>query len=218
MSNSEQQGWAPAELDWQGVAAAREVCIDLSGTVLRPADFSHISSLLPFLSVHCHFISESIQISYRWYRLNSQRMADSSESTPFLASSDRPDDTNALNDSEDEIPTKTLPANAHFKRPIKILTICVSTASVLGTIFLTASFIIVHLAPFTGYTYNAPYVLQELGTCVSAGNFSLRDRSKLVISKRKGHCWPLSKLRFSSPLSYRPLWSSSSFLSLSAFL
>jgi len=93
-------------------------------------------------------------------------MADISESTALLASNDHPDDTNARNDSEDEIPTMTLPANAHFKRPIKILTICVSTASVLGAIFLTASFIIVHLAPFTGYTYNTPYVLQELGTCV----------------------------------------------------
>jgi hypothetical protein len=103
----------------------------------------------------------SIRIS-----LNSQKMAESSESTPFLASNDRPDDTNARNDA--------LPANAHFKRPIKILTICASIASVLGAIFLTASFITVQAAPFTpfpGYTYGARFILQELGTCVSAGNF-----------------------------------------------
>jgi hypothetical protein len=129
-------------------------------------------------------------------------MADISESTPLLASNDRPDDTNARNDSEDEIPTMALPANAHIKRPIKILTICVSIASVLGAIFLTASFITVQTAPFAPfppfppfqpfppfpYTYGARYILQELGTCVSASNFSSRVRSKLVISKRVGHC------------------------------
>ena len=117
-------------------------------------------------------------------------MADNSESTPLLASNDRPDDTYARNDSEDEIPTKTLPANAHFKRPIMIFTIFILIASVLCAIFLTASFIAVQGGPFTPfpmYTYNARYVLQELGTCVSAANFSLRVRSKLVISKRVGH-------------------------------
>jgi hypothetical protein len=127
-------------------------------------------------------------------------MADISESTPLLASNDRPDDTNAHNDSEDEIPTLDLPANAHIKRPIKILTICVSIASVLGVIFLTASFVTVLAAPFAPfppfpfppfppflYTYGARYILQELGTCVSASNFSSRVRSKLVISKRVGH-------------------------------
>ena len=126
-------------------------------------------------------------------------MADISESTPLLASNDRPDDTNARNDSEDEIPTMALPANAHIKRPIKILTICVSIASVLGAIFLTASLITVQAAPFAPFppfppflpfpsTYGARYILQELGTCVSASNFSSRVRSKLVISKRVGHC------------------------------
>jgi hypothetical protein len=100
-------------------------------------------------------------------------MADSSESTPFLPSNDRLDDNNTLNDSEDEIPTKTLPSNAHFKRPIKILTIGTSIASALAAIFLTASFITVQVGPFTpGYIYNTQYVVQELGTCVSAGNFS----------------------------------------------
>jgi hypothetical protein len=128
-------------------------------------------------------------------------MADISESTALLASNDHPDDTNARNDSEDEIPTMALPANAHIKRPIKILTICVSITSVLGAIFLTASLIAVLAAPFAPfppfspfpfppfpYTYGARYILQELGTCVSASNFSSRVRSKLVISKRVGHC------------------------------
>jgi hypothetical protein len=114
-------------------------------------------------------------------------MADSSESTPFLASNDLLDDANTLNDSGDEIPTKALPANAHFKRPIKILTICVSIASVLGAIFMTASFITIHVAPFQGYTFAARYVVRELGTCVSTSNFSSRVRSKLVISMRVGH-------------------------------
>jgi hypothetical protein len=99
-------------------------------------------------------------------------MADSSESTPFLANNDSPDDTNTLYGSEEEIPTKALPANAHFKRPIKILAIFVSIASVSGAIFLMASFITIQVASFTpGYTYNARYVLRELGTCVSASNF-----------------------------------------------
>jgi hypothetical protein len=120
-------------------------------------------------------------------------MADISESTPFLARNDRLDDNDAHNDSEDEIPTMTLPANAHLKHSIKTLTICVLIASVLGAIFLTASFITVQVAPFATfppfpYTYGARYILQELGTCVSASNFSSRVRSKPVISKRVRHC------------------------------
>lgn len=93
-------------------------------------------------------------------------MADSSESTPFLASNDRADDTDALTNAEDEIPTKTLPANAHFKRPIKILIICVSIASLLGVIFLAASYIIVYVGSYQGYNYNVRFVLRELGTCL----------------------------------------------------
>jgi hypothetical protein len=118
-------------------------------------------------------------------------MAESSENTPFLASNDHLDDTNARNDTEDEIPTKTLPANAHFKRPIKIVKICVSIASVLAAGILIASFIVVQAVPFTEYpwyTYGTRSVLQGLGICVSAVNFSSRVRSKLVISQRVGHC------------------------------
>jgi len=124
-------------------------------------------------------------------------MADISESTPFLASNDRLDDTDGRNDSEDEIATLALPANANFKRPIKILTICVSIASVLGAIFLTASFITVQAAPFAPfppyppyppfqYTYGARYMIQELGTCVSASNFLSRVRLMLGISRTVG--------------------------------
>lgn len=124
-------------------------------------------------------------------------MADVSESTPLLASNDPPDDTNARNDPEDEVPTMDLPANAQIKRPVKILTICVSIASLLGAVFLTASFIAIQAAPYVTfppffppfpYTYGARYVLQELGTCVSASYFSSRVPSKLEISKRAGHC------------------------------
>jgi hypothetical protein len=96
-------------------------------------------------------------------------MAENSESTPFLASNDHLDDNNTLNNAEDEIPTKTIPVNAHFKRPIRILTTCVSVASGLCTIFLTAAFIIIQVAPFPPqFTYNARWALQELGTYVSA--------------------------------------------------
>jgi len=77
-------------------------------------------------------------------------MTNSSENTPFLASNGPRDDSTARNDPGDEIPIKTPPANAHFKRPIKLLTICVSITSVIATILLTAAVITSHFAPRPG--------------------------------------------------------------------
>ncbi|SRR5437762_3567359 len=86
-------------------------------------------------------------------------MADSSERAPLLADNEREDDRR-----EDEI-TANIPANKHFHRPIKILTICISIASLLGVLVLIASFVIIQLLPrHSPLTQNA---VQKLGICVS---------------------------------------------------
>jgi hypothetical protein len=94
-------------------------------------------------------------------------MADDSESTPFLADNDHDQDTTPIKDPEDDVMKVALPANTHFKRPIKILTICVSAFSGIATVILIAAFVIIKVGPFMAYTYGAQYVVQDLGITVS---------------------------------------------------
>lgn len=90
-------------------------------------------------------------------------MADDTESTPFLTDNDHDQDTTPVKDPEDDVMKATLPVNAHFKRPIKILTSCVSFLSGITTMILIAAFVIIQVGPFRGYTYAAQYVVQALG-------------------------------------------------------
>lgn len=94
-------------------------------------------------------------------------MADDSESAPFLADNDHDQDTTPVRDPEDDVMKVALPANAHFKRPIKILTICISAFSGIVTVILISAFVIIRVVPFRIYINSAQYVVQDLGITVS---------------------------------------------------
>ncbi len=97
-------------------------------------------------------------------------MADDSENTPFLADTDHENDVNDFHEEGyDDVPSK-IPANSHFKRSIKTLTIVLAIFSALTIMMAITSFVLIQIAPFKGYTYNARDVLKDLGICVSTFN------------------------------------------------
>ena len=102
-------------------------------------------------------------------------MADSSENTPFLAAYDGEDDSNAGNGQEDEV-TANISANKHFRRPIKILTISVSIASLLGMMLLIAAFIIINV--INSYYGYSRYYAQTFWICVSDATILMTSASK----------------------------------------
>tara|TARA_R110002060_G_scaffold11571_2_gene16738 strand:- start:696 stop:977 length:282 start_codon:yes stop_codon:yes gene_type:complete len=93
-------------------------------------------------------------------------MADS-ENTPFLSDNDREDGANDFSDSENEASIANSSANSHFKRSIKILTIVLTVFSGLVVMTAIASIVLIQVASFNGYTYNAREGLRDLGICVS---------------------------------------------------
>lgn len=95
-------------------------------------------------------------------------MADDSENTPFLADHDHGDGVNGHNDDDYEASPAKTPANSHFKRPIKALTIVLVIFSALTVMLAIASFVMIQVAPFKGYIYSAREVLKDLGICVSS--------------------------------------------------
>ncbi|KAL5327567.1 hypothetical protein ACEPPN_005267 [Leptodophora sp. 'Broadleaf-Isolate-01'] len=92
-------------------------------------------------------------------------MADDSENTPFLADHDHGDGVNGHNDDDYEASPAKTPANSHFKRPIKALTIVLVIFSALTVMLAIASFVMIQVAPFKGYIYSAREVLKDLGIC-----------------------------------------------------
>jgi hypothetical protein len=94
-------------------------------------------------------------------------MADDSESTPFLTDNDHDQDTAPVQHPEDDVMKATVPVNTYFKRPVKILSICVSLFSGINTMILITAFVILQVAPFRGYTYGTDYAVQALGITVS---------------------------------------------------
>jgi len=88
------------------------------------------------------------------------------ESTPFLAHSDDGDDY----DNESH-PIKTQPANAHFKRPISLLTILNSFLSIGVFGLLIATVILASTGPFNN-VYSVKEALRDL-TIVLGVNFIL---------------------------------------------
>lgn len=102
-------------------------------------------------------------------------MADDSENTPFLTDNDHEDDVNNFHGEENEAVASKIPANSHFKRSIKALTIVLAIFSALTVMMAIASFVLIQIAPFKGYTYNARDVLKDLGVCVCAFHLSTRS-------------------------------------------
>ncbi|OCK92855.1 uncharacterized protein K441DRAFT_662504 [Cenococcum geophilum 1.58] len=84
-----------------------------------------------------------------------------SENTPFLADNDHSDN---YDETESHV-TKTSPANAHFKRPIKILTIFISLFSISIFGLLIASYVLIQVGPFQ-YTYSSPDRVRDLAICL----------------------------------------------------
>jgi type IV secretory pathway VirB6-like protein len=95
------------------------------------------------------------------------KMADDSESTPFLTNNGHDQDTAPVQHPEDDVVKATFPVNAYFKRPVKIVTICVSLFSGVSMMILIAAFAILQVAPFTAFYYGADYAIKALGITVS---------------------------------------------------
>jgi hypothetical protein len=87
------------------------------------------------------------------------KMADSSDTTPFLADNDHGDNC------EESHVTKRSPANAHFKLPIKILSIIISVLSFLICGILIGSYIFINTGPFQ-YTYGSSESVRDLAICI----------------------------------------------------
>ncbi|PVH83938.1 hypothetical protein DL98DRAFT_91209 [Cadophora sp. DSE1049] len=92
-------------------------------------------------------------------------MADDSENTPFLSDNDHDDEVNTFHAEDDDAQITKSPANSHFKRPIKALTIVLAIFSALVVMVAVASFVVIQVASFNGYTYNARDELKDLGIC-----------------------------------------------------
>jgi hypothetical protein len=94
-------------------------------------------------------------------------MADESESTPFLTDNDHDQDTAPVQHPKDDVVKASFPVSAYFKRPVKIVMICVSLLSGVNTMILITAFVILQVGPFRGYIYGADYAIQALGITVS---------------------------------------------------
>jgi hypothetical protein len=92
-------------------------------------------------------------------------MADNSDTTPFLADNDHGDN---YDETEHHI-TKKSPANAHFKLPIKILTIIISVLSLSICGILIGSYVFINTGPFQ-YTYGSSESIRDLAICVGSSN------------------------------------------------
>jgi len=89
-------------------------------------------------------------------------MAGASASTPFLADNDHDDG----DDYEgEETLSKNAPANAYFKRPIRILTSITSLLSILIFGLLIASIVLLKMGPFN-YTYGSIDTARDLAICL----------------------------------------------------
>jgi hypothetical protein len=93
--------------------------------------------------------------------VTSSKMADNSDTTPFLADNDHGDNY----DETEHYITKKSPANAHFKLPIKILTIIISVLSFSICGILIGSYVFINTGPFE-YTYGSSESVRDLAICV----------------------------------------------------
>ena len=89
-------------------------------------------------------------------------MAEPSDGTPFLSDNDRQDVHEELEDDY----VKPLPANSHFKMPLRILTSIICLLSLGVGIVLIAAVIFVRTGPFEN-TYHTTEEARDLAICVS---------------------------------------------------
>lgn len=101
------------------------------------------------------------------HSLKKLTMTDDFENTPFLTDNEHDDDIGTQNEHLHDTPNK-IPANGHFKRAIKALTIVLVVFSALTFMSAIASFVMILVGSFTGYIYGTREVLKDLGICVSS--------------------------------------------------
>jgi hypothetical protein len=114
--------------------------------------------LLPVLGLFSISRYRTIPIASLSSRLG---MPDPMERTALLADNDHTDN---YDETEGDI-SKPTPAHAHFKLPIKILTIFVSVLSIAIFVLLIASFFLLTVGPIQ-YTYPSQKGVRDLAICV----------------------------------------------------
>ena len=88
-------------------------------------------------------------------------MPDPMERTALLIDNDH---TDSYDETEGDV-SKPTPTHAHFKLPIKILTISVSVLSIAIFVLLIASYVLLSVGPFQ-YTYSSQKGIRDLAICV----------------------------------------------------
>jgi len=105
----------------------------------------------------------------------SSKMADNSDTTPFLADNDHSDN---YDETEHHISKKS-PANTHFKLPIKILTIIISVLSFSICGILIGSYVFINTGPFE-YTYGSSESVRDLAICVCSSSITYTTASNPI--------------------------------------
>lgn len=108
-------------------------------------------------------------------------MAEPSEGTPFLSDNDHRD----THDEPEDNYVKELPANSHFKQPLRILTAIISLLSLGVGIVLVAAVIFVKTGPFE-HAYHTSEEARDLAICVSASSIQPYDRCNIANSSITG--------------------------------
>lgn len=110
-------------------------------------------------------------------------MAERSESTPFLADNDHVDDYDPNNFS------RVLPANAHFKKPLRVLSGVISFLSLGVFGLLIASYVLLNVGPFQ-YIWGSKEVTRDLSIVVSPSIASIHTISlSLLCLSLNGLCF-----------------------------
>lgn len=117
--------------------------------------------LLLLVIVSCLKLKKSCWLLESPYRPLQFKMADFSESTPFLADNDHSDN---YDETEHHIAI-TAPARSHFKLPLKVLTILVSLLCISIFSLLIASYIFINGGPFER-TERSQDAIRDLAICV----------------------------------------------------
>lgn len=90
-------------------------------------------------------------------------MSGRSENAPLLGDNDYSEN----GDAQESHVSRTIPANTHFKLPIRILTSAISFLSISVAGLLIAVYVLIQTGSF-GYTYSSRNAARELAICVGS--------------------------------------------------
>lgn len=99
-------------------------------------------------------------------------MADRAENQPFLAGSYRDDPQENSHDEAEDHFIRVLPASAHFKRAIKVLTILIAALSISMFGLLVAEYVLVESGDFQS-TWGTKETTRDLFIVVCSPPYSL---------------------------------------------